>query len=366
MRILEIIFTLQSGGAERFVVDLSNELSKSNDITLLTLKDDQIDKENRNFYKFDLSKRVKYRNLGLKDGSHLISLWKVYKAVKEINPDIVHLHLKDITKFCILPLFLLNNKIKFYQTIHSDLQNGYNLGYNKFIFETLGKKQKIKIIAISKKNYNDFVSYYPYVNIRYIVNGRSPIVKTEKFDNVNKEIKYLKETPNTRIFLHIARFHEVKNQKLLIDAFNILYEQKVDAKLLIIGSGYDTKEGQDLLSKCSPNIHYLGTKKNISDYMLCADVFCLSSKFEGMPITLLEASLAGVPCISTPVCGSIDLIKDGENGYISKDFSLKEYLNTIQLCLEHYNTLKSNAMILSKNNPYTIEECARKYIKYFN
>ena len=50
MRILEVLFTLQSGGAERFVVDLSNEMSKANEVILLTLKDDKIDEENRNFY----------------------------------------------------------------------------------------------------------------------------------------------------------------------------------------------------------------------------------------------------------------------------------------------------------------------------
>ena len=53
MKILQIIFSLSSGGAERFVVDLSNELSKTNDVTLLTLKDDKVDVEVRNFYKFD-------------------------------------------------------------------------------------------------------------------------------------------------------------------------------------------------------------------------------------------------------------------------------------------------------------------------
>ena len=67
MKIVEITFSLTSGGLERFAVDLSNELSKSNDVTLITLKDDKIDTERRCFYKFDLSERVKYLNLGLGD-----------------------------------------------------------------------------------------------------------------------------------------------------------------------------------------------------------------------------------------------------------------------------------------------------------
>ena len=54
MKILEVTFSLSSGG----VVDLSNELSRTNDVTLLTLKDDQVDPDRRQFYKFDLSPRL--------------------------------------------------------------------------------------------------------------------------------------------------------------------------------------------------------------------------------------------------------------------------------------------------------------------
>ena len=71
MKILEIITHLGSGGAERFVVDLSNELAKSNEVTLMTILDDKVDAENRNFCRFSLSKNVKYVNLGLPNGLKL-------------------------------------------------------------------------------------------------------------------------------------------------------------------------------------------------------------------------------------------------------------------------------------------------------
>lgn len=71
MKILEIITHLGSGGAERFVVDLSNELAKNHDVTLMTVLDDKVDAENRNFCRFALSKNVKYVNLGLPNGLKL-------------------------------------------------------------------------------------------------------------------------------------------------------------------------------------------------------------------------------------------------------------------------------------------------------
>ena len=58
MKILEVIFNLSPGGAERFVVDLSNELAMTDEVILLAINKDNIVVENRNFYKFDLSPKV--------------------------------------------------------------------------------------------------------------------------------------------------------------------------------------------------------------------------------------------------------------------------------------------------------------------
>ena len=96
-----------------------------------------------------------------------------------------------------------------------------------------------------------------------------------------------------------------------------------------------------------------------------ADIFCLSSNYEGMPITLLESSLAGVPAASTPVCGAVDLIQNGINGYLSKDHSLEEYKLALIKVIENFDCIKSNAMKMKDNSPYTIAECAKKYIDYF-
>ena len=62
MNILEVITDLGSGGAERFVVDLSNELAKTNDVTLMTLMDDKVNPEHRNFNRYALNDNVNYKN----------------------------------------------------------------------------------------------------------------------------------------------------------------------------------------------------------------------------------------------------------------------------------------------------------------
>ena len=146
-------FTLSSGGAERFIVDLSNELSKTNDVTLVTLKDDNINTEQRCFYKFDLSDRVKYLNLGLGDGFSISSEVSIYKMLKKLNPDIVHLNGANAPKFCALAFLLLSGKMKFVQTIHNDLKNGYDRGFCKILYRTIGCTRRFSCVALSEKNY---------------------------------------------------------------------------------------------------------------------------------------------------------------------------------------------------------------------
>ena len=84
-----------------------------------------------------------------------------------------------------------------------------------------------------------------------------------------------------------------------------------------------------------------------------------------MPISLLEASLAGLPCVSTPVCGAIDIIEDGINGKISKDFTENSYVEAIEYALKNYDELYQNAQRMKENSPYTMEKCAKKYLQVF-
>lgn len=365
MRILQISICLASGGAEHFVVDLCNELSKNNDVTLLTLKDDSVDSKNRNFYKCDLSPHVKYLNLGLGDGFHATYLWKVYRAIKKISPDIVHMHGEGLPEYCYLACLLLGKKMTFVQTIHNDIYKGsYNNWFYHFAYKTLASRGLLRWTALSDTNYNQLKREYPKAKSRCIYNGRAPITPTAKFDEVGEEIARLKDDANTKVILHVARCSPQKNQELLINSFNALRQEGVNAILLIIGAGFDSELGKHLQSIAGEGIHFLGTRHNISDYMLQSDVFVLSSNFEGMPITLLEAMLSGTTMVSTPVTGAVDVI-NGKNGVLSKDFTEESYTAALKKILNNYQSYKEAAMAGKEASPYTIKHCAEQYMKFY-
>lgn len=365
MKILQVLFHLSSGGAERFVVDLCNELSKTNDMTLMALKEDRSRPEVSLFYKFDLSERVKYVNVGLSSTSyHPLTMWYVYKAIKAEQPDIVHMHTAGIPKFCYLANLLLGRKIRFVQTIHNDIDRGYSTRLYDFVHYTLGRKGLIRFAAISETNFQALVKRYPNTMSACIVNGRASMEPTSAFDKVSREIDALKPTNDTKVILHVARCNVQKNQMLLIESFNELVNSNKDVVLLIIGAGFDNELGTALKEKAGRNIYFLGTRKNISDYMLNADLFALSSSFEGMPITLIEALLSGVPVVSTPVCGSVDAV-NGKNGNLSTDFTKDSFVSTLNKVLDNIHEYRSYAQKMKAEIPYTIKSCAEKYMQFY-
>lgn len=364
MKILQIVFSLAFGGAERFVVDLSNELAKNHDVTVLALKDEKC-LPFFTFYKFALSSNVKYDNLGLPLQASVSAQYKIYKYIKKHRPDVVHMHTENMPKFCFLANLLLGKKIKFVQTIHNDVHEKYNNFMYHFVYYTLGKYKLIRFAALSQTNYLDLCKLYPSLLSTCIVNGRAPILPTDNYDSVKKEVASYKVNENTVVVLHVARCCEQKNQKLLVAGFNELIKRGKNAILIIIGGEFEKERGQVLQQMACDRIFFLGTKENVADYMLNSDIFTLSSKYEGMPISLLEAMLSGLPMVSTPVCGAIDVI-NGRNGVLSKDYSLEGYVEALEKVVDNLATYKTAASLMVKDCPYTIDVCAKKYIDFYN
>jgi len=366
MKILEVIFNFYPGGAERFAVDLTNELSKSNEVTIMAIKDDSVDPERDLFYASELADRVTYKNVGIGKGYSLHKVVKIYKTIKKEKADIVHLHGDKMPHYCILAIFLLNRKMKFYQTIHSDIHNGYDSLFYRFLVKTVGYQKKMGFVALSGTNYRDMMDVYPKVKGACIPNGRAPIVPTDRFDETREEMDSYKSTANSRIYLHVARCNLVKNQMLLVEAFGKLTEKGYHADLIIIGPGFENKLGESIRAKAGTHVHFIGTRKNVGDYMLHADAFCLSSDFEGLPITILEASLAGLPIVSTPVCGAVDVVENKVNGVLSEGHTVGQYLDALEYSYQHLWELRQHSLKMKDDSSYTIENCARKYMDFFN
>lgn len=361
MRIIEVLPCLSSGGAERLVVDLCNEMSKTEDVTILSLKNLSIG--NNGFYLNDVSDRVKIEDMKLKDGFHISYPFKVWRKIQSLHPDIVHLHL-GASKYCILTEIFHGTRIKVFQTIHNDIKI-YSSIFYKLQINILGKLKRIKNITISQTNFDDFCKIYPAASNTLIYNGREIIYKTEMFDSIKNEVDNLKTNNESLVLLHIARCAEQKNQLLLIKSFNQWVANGANAILLVFGAGFDSKYGISLRQEACQQIKFLGTTSYIADYMYCSDAFILSSFYEGMPITAIESLLTGLPILSTPVCGIIDVVRHNENGLLSTDWSEEAFIKMLNDFAHKHKELKETAELEKDKSPFQISKCSTEYLRLF-
>lgn len=360
MKILELVETLAPGGGERFVVDLSNELAKSHDVHLAILRK----KPNSEFYRRELNAKIIITSINGKT-TLLSKFWQIFQVIKMImvvKPTVVHAHLVAFN-YIVIPSILFPS-IEFFYTVHNvaekDTGSGLMYHLKRWIF-----RSTIKPITISTQCEKSFTSFFGYNSYQMIDNGCRNINLSETWSDVKTEIDRYKPSADSKVFLNVARLMEQKNHELLIHSFKLLLQRGHDAILLIIGDYENNPTIKSRLDEIatSERIIFLGTKQNVTDYLASSDYFCLSSKWEGLPISLLEAGLSGVYPISTPVGGVPDVIIDPNWGMLSADIDVSSYLN----CLEFVMTNKFERHKIAElyESKFLITKCAKKYENTF-
>jgi len=100
--------------------------------------------------------------------------------------------------------------------------------------------------------------------------------------------------------INVGRFHFQKNHTFLISAFSELLKTEPNARLLLVGDGplhADLRRQASVLPENA--VMFLGVRKDIPDLLCAADIFAFPSHYEGLPVTLIEAQAAGLPCIKS-------------------------------------------------------------------
>ena len=361
MKVLQFIYELVPGGAERFVVDLANELADDCETVLYTLRDDTID--NKGFYITDISDKVTYVNLKIKSGFNPFLIRTFYNILKSERPDIVHCHLNLVNYF--FPLsFLFRKSVRFFYTIHNSAETEVESEAERILRRLFFKHKLFIPVAISDETKSSYQAYYRLNDVPVIYNGRKFCGKTPKYDEVVSEINSFKTTSNTLVFCHVSRYDEKqKNHMMLISVFNKLRDENFDVVLLVIGEGFEKAE--ELKRMANDRVYFLGIKTNVIDYLGASDALCLSSNFEGMPITLIEAFSCGCPSVCTPVGGIANTIVNGVTGYLSKTVSEADYLLAIKQFIKNRNTLDKDKMIRYYHENFSIERCKKRYMELY-
>ena len=358
MKIIHVIPSLELGGAEKFLVDLANELAKNHEVIIYSL----FDLTEEMFLAKKIHKNIEVVTFNKKAGLDISVFLKIFRALKNEQPDVINTHLRGLFYSILAIIFI---KTKKFHTVHSLAAKETSFVLRP-IYWVLFNLFSVVPVAISNEVLKSIQDIYGVKSTALIVNGTKTLSNTSLLPLVKREIDSYKKYKDTYVFISIGRIIPVKNQLLLVNTINKMSASGRDVLLLIIGEDQSKKqEYKELLMRCDlTHTYFLGAKSNISDYLVCSDALCLGSFYEGMPITLLESLSLGVIPICTPAGGVVDVV-DENIGILSDGFGVDDYYEALNkfLNLSNFERLRmeSNCIKLFKDK-YTISNCANNYL----
>lgn len=360
MKIFEIIPQLSSGGAERFVVDLCNELSEKHEVTLVVLHS----VEKFGFYADELASNVRLVSMDKRMGFDISLLFRLWRLIKKEKPDVVHTHLNGIIYISLSAA--INRRVVYCHTVHTtaDKEAGSFVcrGVRRLLFKT-----KLSIpITISEESHRSFLDFYG-IDAPMIDNGRNIPMNLKLSADVVDEFKTYRRSDKTRVLVCLARMYPVKRHTLLAKVTARLYAEGYDFTVLAIGSTSQIDIVEEVKSLKSENFYILGERKNPLEYLKAADAYALCSSYEGLPISLIEALGVGAVPVCTPVGGIVNLVHNGENGILAAGLEEDDYYNAMKRFLDLDDEALCAMSKKAKESyaPFSMTECAQKYVSLF-
>ncbi len=308
MKILYVITSTHTGGAEQALVSLVNLIGQGNTVRVVCLKPlgplaKPLKDAGAEIISFDMK------------GAGLGMVARLVQEIEAFRPDIVHAMLFRAILFA--RLACAGRKVKLVTTPHFDLSK--KPFYLRWADRVL-KNIDTYCVAESASTYNYLlqVQHYPPLKTALIANSakKSLFFKDNSLRNQMRASQGFMEAEI--VFICVARLAPVKNHITLLKAFAKISPQYPQARLVLVGAGTEKTKLETFIQThaLEKQILLAGEQKNINAWLNMADVFVLVSKEESLPLALLEAQQVGLPCIVSRVGDMPQKVKHGETGFV--------------------------------------------------
>ena len=312
--LFQIISSLVPAGAERLVVHLLEYLDRERFAPVCISLTDPVGSH--------LEVRVQQLGvplyfLGKGDKMSFEVLRKLDALFRQYRPAVVHTHLLALNYA--YPLMIRYRTPARVYTVHSLAEKDVGLRTAPIVRALAFRYRvgRVVPVAIAEEVRNSIQKLYGYPNPPLIPNG---IPTDEYAPDPNKRAQWRQahgiETHAT-IVTHVGRFAPPKNHALLIEAFARV-RTSAPLYLLLVGGGEleNTVREQVAALGLESRVCFLGIRADVADILRASDAFVLSSRWEGNPMSVMEAMAAGLPVVSTAVGGVPELVREGETGLL--------------------------------------------------
>ncbi|WP_260258182.1 glycosyltransferase family 4 protein [Elizabethkingia bruuniana] len=317
---------------ERVLANKANYLAEMGyDITIITT-----DQRERSPY-FQLDPRIKNIDLGINytDNNDKGLLEKLFSYPQKQKAHKLKLKevLSDLKADIVISMF--DNDASFIYKIKDGSKKVLEIHFSRFKRIQYGRKGVWKIINQLRSNadlkvvkqYDRFVvlthedkSYWGNLNNIEVIPNANSFVSSKQSDLESKRV------------IAVGRYDYQKGFDELINIWKEVYAKHPDWSLDIFGHGPLKDELQSLIDQLglTKTIHLCAPVKNIEQEYLNSSILAMTSRYEGLPMTLLEAQVCGLPLVSYACkCGPRDIIKDGINGYLIEENDQEEMIEKL-------------------------------------
>lgn len=347
-RVAIVLPYFSNGGAQVMIARLASHLDlKAVDAEVICIYGKP---QNNKMEQTILAHGVPIRFIGKGKGFSAGAVKALYEELNRFRPDVVHTHL-SAGVYC--ALWVLVHHKKMLHTVHNMPQHEL-IRTKRIIMRLLYRLNCAVPVAISHEIQTMMKEYYHLKQDAELVYNPVDVKLFSKAEKVPHD---------SFVVLNIGRLSEQKNQRLLIEAFSQLQQRYGNAELYILGDGPFRKELQDMIEQqgLAECVHLEGNVEHVEKYCAKADVFVLSSIYEGLPLVVLEAMAASLPVIATDVGGVKDIVTD--NGILVESGNRDQMVNALITLMENLN-LRRDMSIKSYENvqQFDSEKIADQYI----
>ena len=307
--IAEGLFTFQIGGSERVGADLALEFTRRGYRVLCFA-----------FHDSDGPMRVQLEAAGIRclDMNYaqcrgvfrrVIYLWKFWRMLRNEQVSALHVHHTAALILCGIPARLAG--VKVVMTEHALQWRERGPRYHAPAQRYCRYATEVTVVDPAQADYFRTELAVPPDQVHYVANGVRVAVRTA--ERVGQMRRLLGIAPEVFAFFYVGRLDPVKDLGTLLEAFAALPADVLSrSRLYLVGDGTERamlEAKRDALG-LAEHLVFLGVRNDVAEVLMAADAVVMSSRSEGLPMVLLEAMAAGVPCVATAVGGIPKLFGD--------------------------------------------------------
>lgn len=301
LKVLHVITSLRTGGAERLLVDLLPRLRERGLVVELAV----LDGTQTDFYSALEALGIRIHVLGM--GVRAMHSPRCIPALRRLMRqfDVIHTHNTPCQFFVAIASMGMKQAPKLVTTEHSTM----NRRRNNFLFRLLDKwmyERYNKIIGVSDSTTLSLLNYLHGLQQSITINNG---IAVDAFLHATAAQDIMEAFGQNKRLVMSAAFRYPKDHETVIRALHLLPD---DYHLLLAGDGERRTMVEDFVEKelLSQRVHFLGNRKDVDAVLKAANIVVMSSRYEGLSLSSLEGLASGRPVVASDVPGLREIVGD--------------------------------------------------------